>query len=85
MRFPGFITSATSSLAACQRHSRGLDQISRTNMRLSRGEFHWYRGVPYSGSSRHDRKPVERDLHFEASRPISVYFQEARRTGRIVT
>jgi Protein of unknown function (DUF2958) len=31
------------------------------------------------------RLPVERDPHFEASRPISVYFQEARRTGRIVT
>lgn len=31
------------------------------------------------------RLPVERDLHFEASRPISVYLQEARRAGRIVT
>jgi hypothetical protein len=31
------------------------------------------------------RLPVERDLHFTASRPISVYFQEARRAGRIVT
>ena len=31
------------------------------------------------------RLPVERDLHFMASRPISVYFQEARRAGRIVT
>ena len=31
------------------------------------------------------RLPVERDLHFEASRPISAYFQEARRAGRIVT
>lgn len=31
------------------------------------------------------RLPVERDLYFTASRPISVYFQEARRAGRIVT
>lgn len=31
------------------------------------------------------RLPVERDLHFTASRPISVYFEEARRAGRIVT
>jgi hypothetical protein len=28
---------------------------------------------------------VERGLHFTASRPISVYFEEARRAGRIVT
>jgi hypothetical protein len=31
------------------------------------------------------RLPVERDMHFEASRPISVSFQEACRAGRIVT
>jgi hypothetical protein len=31
------------------------------------------------------RLPVERDLHFTASRPISVYMDEARRAGRIVT
>ena len=31
------------------------------------------------------RLAVERDLHFTASRPISVYMEEARRAGRIVT
>lgn len=29
--------------------------------------------------------PVERDLHFKAIKPISVYAREARLAGRIVT
>lgn len=29
--------------------------------------------------------PVERDLHFTATRPISAYASEARLSGRIVT
>jgi hypothetical protein len=29
--------------------------------------------------------PVERDLHFDAAKPISAYAKEARLRGRIVT
>jgi len=29
--------------------------------------------------------PIERDLHFEADKPISAYADEARSRGRIVT
>jgi hypothetical protein len=29
--------------------------------------------------------PVERDLHFEADKPVSVYANEARTRGHIVT
>lgn len=31
------------------------------------------------------RLPVERDLHFSATRPLSAYYDAARRAGRIVT
>ena len=30
------------------------------------------------------RLPVERDLHFSATRPMSAYYEEARKAGRIV-
>jgi hypothetical protein len=29
--------------------------------------------------------PVERDVHFEADKPLSAYADEARALGRIVT
>jgi hypothetical protein len=31
------------------------------------------------------RLPVERDLHFSAARPLSAYYEAARKAGRIVT
>ena len=31
------------------------------------------------------RLPVERDRHFSATRPMSAYFEAARKAGRIVT
>ncbi len=47
-----------------------LGYVSLTELRTVRGKL----GLP-----------VERDLHFEADKPISAYADEARSRGRIVT
>ena len=50
-----------------------------------RSAFPWPRPAPATHRRGKLGLPIERDLHFEADKPISAYADEARTRGHIVT